>query len=52
MLTLMCQDLDMLEVGNGGMNDEEYKLHFTMWAAMKSPLIMGTDVIAIDAKSY
>ncbi|MCJ1462622.1 hypothetical protein MMC07_001224 [Pseudocyphellaria aurata] len=37
-------DLDMLEVGNGGMTDEEYKLHFSMWAIMKSPLIMGTDI--------
>ena len=34
------------------MNDEEYKLHMTMWAAMKSPLIIGTDVTALDAKSY
>ena len=33
------------------MTDEEYKLHMTMWAAMKSPLIMGTDVTALDAKA-
>lgn len=25
---------------------------FTMWAAMKSPLIIGTDVTTMDAKSY
>ena len=24
-------DLDMLEVGNGGMTDSEYVLHFSMW---------------------
>lgn len=24
-------DLDMLEVGNSGMTDDEYKLHMTMW---------------------
>lgn len=24
-------DLDMLEVGNGGMTDDEYILHFSMW---------------------
>ena len=24
-------DLDMLEVGNGGMTDDEYKVHFSMW---------------------
>jgi alpha-galactosidase len=34
------------------MNDEEYKLHMTMWAAMKSPLIIGTDVTIMDAKTY
>lgn len=44
-------DLDMLEVGNGGMNDEEYKLHMTMWAATKSPLIMGTDIRVLDAQA-
>ncbi|WPH02410.1 glycoside hydrolase family 27 protein [Acrodontium crateriforme] len=45
-------DMDGLEVGNGGMTDDEYKLHFTMWAALKSPLIMGNDIRTIDAKSY
>ena len=45
-------DLDMLEVGNGGMSDDEYKLHMTMWAAMKSPLIMGTDIRSMDAPTY
>ncbi|KAK9360842.1 glycoside hydrolase superfamily [Lipomyces starkeyi] len=44
-------DLDMLEVGNGGMDDEEYKTHFSMWAALKSPLLMGNDVTVMDAKS-
>ena len=37
-------DMDMLEVGNGGMTDDEYKLHFSMWAMNASPLIMGTDI--------
>ena len=37
-------DLDMLEVGNGGMTDEEEVTHFTMWAILKSPLIIGTNV--------
>ena len=44
-------DLDMLEIGNGGMNDDEYKLHMTMWAATKSPLIMGTDIRVLSASS-
>jgi len=37
-------DMDMLEVGNGGMSTEEYKTHFGMWAALKSPLILGHDL--------
>ncbi|EKM74620.1 hypothetical protein AGABI1DRAFT_116817 [Agaricus bisporus var. burnettii JB137-S8] len=37
-------DMDMLEVGNGGMNFEESKSHFTAWALMKSPLLIGTDL--------
>ncbi|KAK5046593.1 hypothetical protein LTR84_007354 [Exophiala bonariae] len=37
-------DLDMLEVGQGGMTDEEYKAHFSMWAALKSPLLIGADL--------
>jgi len=37
-------DLDMLEVGNGGMNNDEYTAHFAIWAIVKSPLIIGCDV--------
>ncbi|EHK97092.1 putative Alpha-galactosidase [Glarea lozoyensis 74030] len=37
-------DLDMLEVGNGAMTDPEYVAHFSMWSAVKSPLIMGNDL--------
>jgi len=37
-------DLDMLEVGNGAMTDAEYVAHFSLWAAVKSPLIMGNDL--------
>ena len=36
--------MDMLEVGNGGMTTEEYRTHFSTWAAMKSPLILGNDL--------
>jgi alpha-galactosidase len=38
----------MLEVGNGGMSQEEYRSHFSMWAVMKSPLLIGCDVRAVD----
>jgi len=35
-------DADMLEVGNGNLTLEENRSHFALWAAMKSPLIIGT----------
>lgn len=37
-------DPDMLEVGNGGMTDDEYRAHFSVWAVMAAPLIAGNDV--------
>lgn len=40
-------DMDMLEVGNGGQSDNEYVTHFSMWAMMSSPLLMGTNVLTL-----
>ncbi|MEU1306745.1 NPCBM/NEW2 domain-containing protein [Streptomyces shenzhenensis] len=37
-------DPDMLEVGNGGMTDTEYRTHFSMWSIMTAPLLIGTDL--------
>ncbi|KAG6500045.1 hypothetical protein ZIOFF_039859 [Zingiber officinale] len=37
-------DPDMLEVGNGGMTTEEYRAHFSIWALIKAPLLIGCDV--------
>ncbi|HET7632684.1 MAG TPA: glycoside hydrolase family 27 protein [Gemmatimonadaceae bacterium] len=37
-------DPDMLEVGNGGMTDDEYRAHFSLWAVMAAPLIAGNDI--------
>lgn len=37
-------DPDMLEVGNGNLSLEENKSHFTLWAMMAAPLILGNDV--------
>jgi alpha-galactosidase len=37
-------DPDMLEVGNGGMTDSEYRTHFGLWAEMAAPLLVGTDL--------
>jgi len=37
-------DPDMLEVGNGGMTDTEYRAHFSLWAILAAPLISGNDL--------
>ncbi len=37
-------DPDMLEVGNGGMTEEEYRSHFSLWAIMAAPLMAGNDL--------
>ena len=41
-------DMDMLEVGNGGQDDNEYVTHFSMWALMSSPLLIGTNVLTLS----
>jgi len=40
-------DADMLEVGNG-LSVQEARTHFALWAAMKSPLLIGTDLSKIN----
>ncbi len=42
-------DPDMLEVGNGGMTKEEYRMHFSMWAMWSSPLLAGNDIANMSA---
>ena len=37
-------DPDMLEVGNGGMTDAEYRAHMSLWALEAAPLIAGNDL--------
>jgi alpha-galactosidase len=37
-------DPDMLEVGNGHLTDTEYRSHFSLWAMMAAPLLIGTDL--------
>jgi alpha-galactosidase len=44
-------DADMLEVGNGGLTEQQERTHFALWAAMKSPLLIGTDLIKIKLSS-
>jgi alpha-galactosidase len=42
-------DPDMLEVGNGGMNEDEQRAHFAMWAMLAAPLMAGNDVANMSA---
>nr|CAB3499282.1 unnamed protein product [Digitaria exilis] len=45
-------DPDMLEVGNGGMTNNEYIVHFSLWAISKAPLIIGCDVRHMSQETY
>ncbi|KAJ3029645.1 UNVERIFIED_CONTAM: hypothetical protein HDU68_011549 [Siphonaria sp. JEL0065] len=45
-------DMDMLEVGNGHMTDTEYRTHFAVWAALKSPLLLGHDVRTMTPETF
>ena len=44
-------DPDMLEVGNGDLTEDENRAHFSTWAMMNSPLILGMDLRKIDRKT-
>jgi len=37
-------DPDMLEIGNGGMTETEYKTHLSLWAMLAAPLLAGNDL--------
>jgi len=41
----------MLEVGNGGMTNDEYIAHFSLWCLIKSPLLIGCDVTKMSAET-
>lgn len=41
----------MLEVGNGGMSDAEYRSHFALWAISKAPLLIGCDVTKLSPET-
>src|SRR5438874_4510757 len=45
-------DPDMLEVGNGGMTDTEYRSHFSLWAILAAPLIAGNDLRTMTAEIH
>ena len=45
-------DPDMLEVGNGGMTDVEYRSHFSLWAMMNAPLLIGADLRTVNQATF
>ena len=45
-------DPDMLEVGNGGMNFEEEKIHFGLWCISKAPLLIGCDITNLSKETF
>ncbi len=43
-------DPDMLEIGNGGMSNIEYRTHMTLWAMLAAPLLAGNDPRTMSAE--
>ena len=41
-------DPDMLEVGNGKLNDAESRLHMSLWCMLAAPLIAGNDLTSMS----
>jgi alpha-galactosidase len=37
-------DPDMLEVGNGGLTEDEERAHFSLWCMLAAPLLAGNDL--------
>jgi alpha-galactosidase len=44
-------DPDMLEVGNGGMNADEYRTHMSLWAILAAPLLSGNDLTTMSPET-
>jgi alpha-galactosidase len=44
-------DPDMLEVGNGGMKDNEYRMHMSLWCLLAAPLMAGNDLIKMTPET-
>jgi len=44
-------DPDMLEVGNGGMNHNEYVTHMSLWALLAAPLLAGNDLSSMTPET-
>jgi len=41
-------DPDMLEIGNGGMNADQYRTQMSLWAILAAPLLAGNDLSKMD----
>jgi alpha-galactosidase len=44
-------DPDMMEVGNGGMKDNEYRMHMSLWCLLAAPLIAGNDLTTMTPET-
>ena len=44
-------DMDILEIGNGGLTEVEERTEMTLWCALKSPLLLGNDLTNISAST-
>ena len=44
-------DPDMLEVGNGGMTEDEYRQHMSLWAILAAPLLAGNDLTCMTPET-
>ncbi len=44
-------DPDMLEVGNGGMKPDEYRVHMSLWAILAAPLLSGNDLSTMSPET-
>ena len=45
-------DPDMLEVGNGGMTENEDRAHFSMWCMLAAPLMAGNDLKKMSQQTH
>jgi alpha-galactosidase len=45
-------DPDMLEIGNGGMSDDEYRTHMSLWSILAAPLLAGNDLRNMSASIH
>ncbi len=44
-------DLDMMQLGNGGLTHDEEMTHFAMWCMMSTPLMIGCDLTKISTET-